>query len=241
MLAIGCAAAAQNTSLDSLPGAVKTYYSPGRINRAKATQHLIQEAKAFYEKQFPDKPFSLTMYVLDQVRVPFYDDSTRSLTVGANARQMAVARPLASTPTSKADTVDIVAVHELGHYFLLTLDQARSGVRWADEFFATYFAFCYLQTKGLSLLPSASTGLSPTYRSLADFERLYYGVGGANYGWYQDQFVHLANRLYPKFNTKLVQRAVEEYGPAGEKKSPMALLRALAPQEMKAWLESLLK
>ena len=123
----------------------------------------------------------------------------------------------------------------LGHYFQLTLHKARSGVRWADEFFATYFAFCYLQTKGLFLLPSASTGLLPTYRSLADFERLYHGVGGANYGWYQDQFVHLANSLYPRFKTKLVQRVVEEYGPLGEKKPPMELF----PQELKAWLESL--
>lgn len=240
MLTISFSACAQKMVFDSLPGTVKTYYSPGRINRAKATQQLIQEAKAFYEKQFPDKPFSLTMYVLDQVRVPYYDDSTMSLTVGTNPKQMAVARLLAATPTSPTDTVDIVGVHELGHYFQITLHQARVQVRWANEFFATYFAYCYLQTKGLSLLPSASTGISPTYRSLDDFERLYYRVGGANYGWYQDQFVKLANALYPKFKTRLVQLAAEEYGPSGKKKPPMDLLQGLAPQEMKAWLQGLL-
>jgi len=238
-LTISLSAPAQKAVVDSLPGRIKTYYSPGRLNRAKATQQLIQDAVAFYEAELPGKSFSLTMYVVDQVRMPFYNDSTESLTVGTNPNQMAIARLLAATSNSPADTVDIVALHELGHYYQATLHQASPPTLWANEFFATYFAFCYLQTKNLSLLPSASTGISPKYRTLKDFDRLYLGVGGANYGWYQDQFVKLASALYPKFKTRLVQLAVEEYSPTGKKTPPMALLQGLAPHEMKAWLQGL--
>ena len=234
---------AQKLVVDSLPGKVKTYFSPGRLNRAKATQQLIQDAVSFYEKRFPTKAFSVPVYVVDKVQVPFYDDSSHYLAVGSIPQLMAAGRRLTVTATSPADTVDLIALHELGHYFLTTLHQAPIRVQWANEFFATYFAICYLQTKGISLLDSSSTGRQPTYRptyrSLADFERLYYKVGGANYGWYQEQFAHLGYELYPKFKTRLVQIAIAEYGPSGRKTSPMALLERLAPRTMQAWRKRL--
>ena len=240
---ITVSAPAQKLVVDSLPGNVKTYYSPGRLNRAKATQQLIQDAVAFYEARFPGKSFSVPLYVVDKVQVPFYDDSTNYLAVGSIAQRMAAPRLLAATPNSPADTVDLIALHELGHYFQITLHQAPISVQWANEFFATYFAICYLQTKNISLMASDLTGIPrtyrPPYRSLADFERLYYQVGGANYGWYQEQFARLGYALYPQFKTRLVQIALDEYGPRGKKTPPMELLHRLAPQEMKAWLQGL--
>ena len=243
LLTINLAGSAQKLVVDSLSGKVKTYYSPGRLNRAKATQQLIQDAVAFYEAQFPGKSFSVPLYVVDKVQVPFYDDSTNYLAVGSISQRMAAPRLLAATPNSPTDTVDLIAVHELGHYFLTTLHQAPIPVQWANEFFATYFAICYLQTKNISLISSDLTGIPrtyrPIYRSLADFERLYYKVGGANYGWYQEQFARLGYALYPKFKTRLVQIAIDEYGHTGKKTPPMGLLPRLAPQEMKAWLQGL--
>lgn len=230
----------QKLVVDSIPGKVKTYYPPGRVNRAKATQQLIQNAVTFYEKKFPGNPFTITMYVLDKVVVPYYDDSARSLIVGVNVHQMPIARLLQATATSPADTVDLVAVHELGHYFLITLNNAHIPAKWADEFFATYFAVCYLETKkGLRMLPSASPDTLPKYRTLADFERLYYGVWGPNYGWYQDQFAKLAYALYPKFKTDLIKIAIEQYRLGGLQTPPLELLQTLAPKEMANWLNEM--
>ncbi|MGI4887304.1 MAG: hypothetical protein ACRYFR_20290 [Janthinobacterium lividum] len=225
-------------SRDSLGGKVKVYFPAGRARQARAYQQLVQEAATFYEKSFPGPPFTVALNVRSTTPVPYYDDKTNSLVVGAS--KQAVARLFQPADHSPADTVDVVAVHELGHYYFYTLHPSTIPAKWADEFFASYFAICYLETrKGLSLLPSSPAGPTPQYRTLADFERLYYGVGGPNYGWYQGQFAALAYALYPKFKTKLVKIALDEYGPTGKRTPPLELLKTLAPKEVALWLKSM--
>jgi hypothetical protein len=223
---------------DSLGGKVKTYFPAGRARQARAYQHLVQEAATFYEKALPGPPFAVGLNVRPTTPVPYYDDETNRLFVGA--RQQAIPQLFQPADGSPADTVDLVAVHELGHYYFYALRPSTIPAKWADEFFASYFAICYLETrKGLSMRPTAPAGPAPRYHTLADFERLYYGVGGPNYGWYQGRFAALAYALYPKFKTKLVKIALDEYGPKGKHTSPLQLLKTLAPKEVALWLKTM--
>lgn len=222
---------------DSLSGKVKVSFPAGGTRQARAYQQLVQEAAAFYERAVPGPPFAVGVYVRRTTPVPFYDDKTNSIVVGAS--KQAVGRLFQPADHSPADTVDLVAVHELGHYYFYTLHPSTIPAKWADEFFASYFAICYLETRNGLSLPTGPAGSPPQYRTLADFERLYYGVGGPNYGWYQDRFAALAYALYPKFKTKLVQIALREYGPTGKHTPPLDLLRALAPQEVAQWLKTM--
>ncbi|MBD2769654.1 hypothetical protein IC235_17325 [Hymenobacter sp. BT664] len=215
-LSAGRPAVAQ--SRDSLGGKVKTYFPAGRARQARAYQQLVQEAARFYEEALPGPPFVVGLNVRPTTPVPYYDDETNRLVVGASKQAPQLFQP---ADGSSADTVDLVAVHELGHYYFYTLHPTAIPTKWAGEFFASYFAICYLETrKGLSMRPSAPAGPLPQYRTLADFERLYYGVGGPNYGWYQGRFAALAYALYPKFKTKLVKIAFAEYGPTGKPPPP---------------------
>ena len=223
---------------DSLSGKVKVNFPAGRAQQARAYQQLVQEAAIFYEKALPGQPFALGLYVRSTTPVPYYDEKTNRIIVGAT--KQAIGRLFQPADHSPADTVDLVAVHELGHYYFYTLRPSTIPAKWADKFFASYFAICYLETrKGLSLLTAGPAGPMPQYRTLTDFERLYYQVGGPNYGWYQNQFAALAYALYPKFKTKLVQIALAEYGPNGKHTPPLKLLQTPAPQEVALWLKTM--
>lgn len=234
LLLVGLAAHGQAQQLDSLSGQVKTYFPLGAIGSARATQQLVQEAEQFYQTTFPGRPFTVRLSLKPAVPVPMYVAEQNTILVGVKGR--AVPHLFRPADHSPADTVDLVVIHELGHYFFYTRHPTPIPAKWADEFFATYFAVCFLETrKELLLLSSAGDTYAPHYHTLADFERLYYGVGGQNYGWYQGQFAALAYTLYPKFKTKLLAIALEEYGPTGKHTPPLELLQTLAPKEVAAW------
>jgi hypothetical protein len=104
-------------------------------------------------------------------------------------------------------SVDLLGLHELGHVYA-TAYGINSANRWLDEFLATYFAYAYLrerQPKLARLWEAVSNAyvdaIQPKYTALEDFERLYFGVGLDNYGWYQAKFllkgaqIHKAKKL----------------------------------------------
>lgn len=98
--------------------------------------------------------------------------------------------------------VDLVGLHELGHAYA-----RRYGIwancRWLDELVATYFAYAYLRHRRPTLaalwdgvLQAYVDAVRPTHRSLADFDRLYFGVGAQNYVWYQAQFQRRVRQVH---------------------------------------------
>lgn len=104
-------------------------------------------------------------------------------------------------------SVDLIGLHELGHVYA-TAYGINSANRWLDEFLATYFAYAYLrqrQPKLARLWEAISNAyvdaIQPKHTTLEDFERLYFGVGLDNYGWYQAKLllkvaqIHKARRL----------------------------------------------
>lgn len=106
-------------------------------------------------------------------------------------------------PPSFARFADFLAVHELGHLY-----HPRSSIRfprlWLKEFFANLCMYAYSAVEEPDSLELISVGpelltqspAMPSHRSLADFERLYSGVGAVNYCWYQFRLSALAEVLF---------------------------------------------
>lgn len=117
--------------------------------------------------------------------------------------------------------VDLVGLHELGHTYTNRFG-IRVPSRWAGEMLATYFAYAHLRAHEPKqaevwdgILRAYRDAVRPKHTTLADFERLYFGVGAQNYIWYQGQFQQMVRRVYEAQGLDFL-RAVREAFPAGE-------------------------
>ena len=98
---------------------------------------------------------------------------------------------------------DLIGLHELGHVYTVAYGIKPSN-KWFNEFLASYFAYAFLREKHpklAKLMQAMATdvynnAIKPEHTSFADFERLYLGVGVANYGWYQGKFVEKGAQIY---------------------------------------------
>jgi hypothetical protein len=101
---------------------------------------------------------------------------------------------------------DLLALHELGHPY-----HEQGGLKmqrkWMQELFVNIMLHTYVAEKEPQLLPALETFPSMVvgagtaeykFTSLADFERLYegLGMGPKNYGWYQSKLHVAAKNIY---------------------------------------------
>jgi hypothetical protein len=98
--------------------------------------------------------------------------------------------------------VDIIGLHEIGHVQngAMGIDTKQS---WFNEFMASYFAYAYMQNNDTSLAViwdvfthTGFESFSPTHVSLDVFNKLYFGVGVENYGWFQNAFQERIRDVY---------------------------------------------
>jgi len=106
--------------------------------------------------------------------------------------------------------VDLVGLHELGHAMTRALG-IRVPSRWLDEWLATYFAYAFLRERQPlqahvwdGILQTYLDAVQPAHTTLADFDRLYFGVGANNYVWYQAQFQRRVAQAYEAHGLALV-------------------------------------
>jgi hypothetical protein len=103
-------------------------------------------------------------------------------------------------PAHVATMVDLIGFHELGHTYVSDYG-IRPHARWLGEMLATYFGYAFMAERRPDLARSwdivamSDADIEPKHRSLADFERLYMGVGPGNYVWYQGRFAELAAEI----------------------------------------------
>ena len=103
-------------------------------------------------------------------------------------------------PSHVATMVDLIGFHELGHTYASDYG-IRPHARWLGEMLATYFGYAFMAERRPDLARSwdivamSDADIAPKHRSLADFERLYMGVGPENYVWYQGRFAELAAEI----------------------------------------------
>lgn len=98
--------------------------------------------------------------------------------------------------------VDLIGLHEIGH-----VQNDAMGIngrqKWFDEFMASYFGYAYMQNNDTSLAGiwdvfthAGFEGYTPTHVSLDVFNKLYFGVGFENYGWFQNAFQERIREVY---------------------------------------------
>lgn len=143
-----------------------------------------------------------------------------------------------NTPDAILSDYDYIALHELGHNFFNVVQKIQIPEKWADEFLATYFALYYLQETGSDkLLPRADfPDFKPKYKSLDDFDALYFNVGIQNYGWYQDRFQDLAIKLNAKHGLSVINLFLKNFGETGIKKNSLDLLIEIDKTIVNKWL-----
>lgn len=240
--------------LSRLPGNPQTFYSKGFDMRAKALQHLVLSCVRFYEMKFSGKKFKMSIYVLNEsdwkkppfgvpYGLPDYLPQNKLEIIGADKNALAHISGKPDDPV-KSDSIvsgyDYVALHELGHYFFITLNNLRTE-KWLDEFLASYFMICYVRENNIDFdlknffMPEGDQ----KHKTLQDFDKLYDGVGPANYDWYQKQFLQLGLQLYPLLRLGLISKIIENYSIHGKRLTPLALLKSIAPETTNNWLKQM--
>jgi hypothetical protein len=144
--------------------------------------------------------------------------------------------------------VDAVGLHELGHVY-----QRRLGIRanclWLDELLATYFAYAFMRERRPLLaalwddiLQAYTEAVQPAHRNLADFDRLYFGVGAQNYVWYQAQFQRLVRAGFEARGLALLRDLRSAFAtPVASPLAPDVILQRLEPHlpGARAWAAAL--
>ncbi len=113
--------------------------------------------------------------------------------VGDSARRLLAAAGTDWT-TAASSHVALVGLHELGHALVDAYGiEVRS--RWLNEWLATYAGYTFMRAhrprEALvweGVLHGFRDAARPAHRTLAAFDRLYFGVGALNYVWYQARF-----------------------------------------------------
>lgn len=136
-------------------------------------------------------------------------------------------------------------MHELGHYFFITLNNTRTHQKWFDEFVANYFLVAFMIEKKPDVTIEWNKMIEdndkdiPEHRTLEDFEKFYDQVGPPNYDWYQKKFMKLCFLLYPQFKTKLITDIVENYASSGKNIDALTLMKSIASETMNKWLKEM--
>jgi len=115
-----------------------------------------------------------------------------------------------------AEMVDLIGYHELGHLYVGALGIAPQN-RWFSEMLATYIAYAFIAervpnlTTTWRIVTASDSQTTPSYRSLADFERLYSGVGADNYNWYQGRFSDRVLEVFPVARLEFIRKVRDAF------------------------------
>jgi hypothetical protein len=226
---------------------VTVLYNENKV-RAIAIQQLLEECISYYENIEPAHKFNISTKLLNKKAweelpyelpygMPHYNNEGFIIMASDKkaAGELIMGKP-DMTPDSVLSPVDGIAIHELGHYYFVTLFKADTTSKWANEFMANYFATVFFRATNKFNSPNEEISTyKPKYRSLKDFEKIYSKMDPLNYVWYQGQFIKLASMLYPKVKMKLFEEFIN-------KDSGMTLLdilKKLAKRETNAWLKEM--
>lgn len=188
--------------------------------------NVMDDAFLFYEGQYPEFTFpTLTLALLTEsgwgndggppFGVPNYDEEVVEVRLGVtkDAAAIAMGYPIPVSDNELAE-IDKIMIHELGHYFFSDVVKMPEGTPSSWEFMASYFALTYLNEKyqdwNMDELKQANSS-DINYRTIAEFNQLYTGVGIANYDWFQRKFLTLAKSLYAVKGKALVNDFITTY------------------------------
>ena len=132
-----------------------------------------------------------------------------------------------------ADMVDLVGYHELGHLYVGEWG-INPHTRWFSELLATYFGYAFMAerlpelARTWEIVSRSDAGNTPEHRSLADFERLYSGVGADNYIWYQGRFSERVFAIFAIERLDFLRKVKDAFpGPPNQRLASDQLLEQL--------------
>jgi hypothetical protein len=230
VLSLSCEAQNQLDSLiyarkmETINGKVPTYYSPGSKPIAREFQRTILAAVHYYEKKYC-RSFNIKLAVLDSTQwlhdlVPyglvFYSDGWIVMNAGMDYHQFAKMYGLDANKAAEElkkqklgydrfvfSVYKFYSVHELGHYFIDALSNAKPPDNWTNEFVPTYLAYEFFKKqksndlKPMEIFSSIHKDhYAPKYSSIANFNKRYAAVGIPNFIWYHSNFYFLVKSLY---------------------------------------------
>jgi hypothetical protein len=211
---------------DFLDGKLPTYYTPGYKDIATVLQKNITDAINYYENK-TSKQFQVKLVVLDTTQwlkeiYPYgyilysngwvvmntgmtYDKFIN--VYGAQTFYTQLDKELKKNKTTKEDMIlsffKVYSIHELGHYFISRLSNAKSPDRWTNESVATYFAYEFFTHNNQSDLKRFEMFhkvdrdyYNPRLSSIKDLNEIYGAMGIENYLWYHSNFFFLVKSLY---------------------------------------------
>ena len=169
----------RSLDVESLPGPVPTYYSPGARPRAEALQRRVRDAVSFFESRY-GIPSPLSLAILNEphwaalspgpyggmsasaappvVLLPAFPDrgvmaqffrATHAAASSPEVRQ-AWASLGVSHEMAVPQVIDAMVFHEVGHVFLRALGFSWTR-HWFNEFTATYMAHILLRREPATL------------------------------------------------------------------------------------------
>lgn len=211
---------------DLIEGKLPTYYTPGHKEIALNFQKTISQAINYYETKY-SKSFQVKLLVLDSAQwlreiypygFVFYSNGWIVMNTGMNYDNFKkiygiesyyeqLDKELKRYKIGEVEMINsifkIYSIHELGHYFIKSLSEAKSPDNWTNEFSATYFSYEFFvskqpkELKAFELFSKVDKDYYlPKYSSIKDFNELYAGTGLENYLWYHSNFYFLAKALY---------------------------------------------
>lgn len=229
---------------DSLPGKIRTYYTPGYKQRAFQFQKLFTQATKFYEQryhtalqyriavldssQWVTEKFAFGYLAYDsgwvflpaRVKSPFFKNI-----YGINNQSTDLKLFIRKQHLTIAQLSDAVysaySLHELGHYFTDDKEQVIVPDMFANELIATYFSYCYLKTAhdpSLRTLISFSEFIKkqykPKYRNIEAMDSLYSAMPIQNFKWFHCNIVLLCQQIYNVYGLSFLDYYLQTF-PAG--------------------------
>ncbi|MDX1544673.1 MAG: hypothetical protein R3214_12085 [Christiangramia sp.] len=120
-----------------------------------------------------------------------------------------------------AKMLDLIGFHEIGHAYMNAYGINVTS-HWLNEFVANYFSYAFLRRTNPDMadLWDLSNRVildayKPTHTGLDTFNKIYAGVGVADYAWYQSMFENRANKLFDERGESFLKELKKEF-PAGK-------------------------
>ena len=260
---------------ESLTGKVHTSYTSGNKDVAIDLQKTITEAVNFYER-IQSQKFQIKLAVLDSVQWPhswvpygfvFYSGGWIFMNTGMSYENFKKVYGLEDiynqldSELNKEKVADVkliesfykvYAIHELGHYFISRLSNAKSPDKWTNEFIATYFSYAFFKNYDQQALKEFELFhrihkdfYQPRYSSIENFNKIYSGMGVKNYVWYHSNFYFLVESLYDCYGDEFIPFYEELFPKNSEKKYTtteiIQLLDKNCNDTVKNWVSNLEK
>ncbi len=158
--------------------------------------------------------------------------------VGDSARRLLDAAGTNWVDASRSH-VALVGLHELGHALV---DAYGIEVRslWLNEWLATYAGYTFMRARRPQealvwdgVLHGFRDAARPKHRTLAAFDRLYFGVGALNYVWYQARFQEQVQAVHARYGLDFLRRVRAAFprgaAPVSSPDEVLARLERIAP------------